>query len=154
MDKEIEEFWTAAQKAVPGLSGTPKVRQLTANREVAENLLKRIVAGLKFGTCSLPWLHGRTPGLAPETGALIIYTDADGKPRALVRQKKPQYVAYGDVNDSHTEVEGEGSAAKQADTWRKIHGPHYGKQLEAAGLTLSDDTPIAVERFEILYPKS
>ena len=154
MDKAVEEFWTAAQKAVPGLSGTPKVKQLTANREIGENLIKRIIAGLKFGTCSLPWLHGRTPGSAPETGALVIYTDADNKPRALVRQKKPQYVAFADVNDSHTEVEGQGSAAQKAEVWRKIHEPHYAAQLEAAGLKLGPDTPIAVERFEILYPKA
>ena len=154
MDKNIEAFWADAQKAVPGLSGTPKVKLLTANREVCETLLKRIIGGLKLGTCSLPWLHGRTPDTAPETGALVIYTDPDGKPRALVRQKKPQYVAYGDIDDSHTEVEGEGSPAKKADVWRKIHGPHYSGQLEAVGLKLGPDTPIAVERFEILYPKA
>jgi uncharacterized protein YhfF len=154
MQQEFEAFWAAAQAAVPRLSGPYVVKQLTANREIGENLLKRIIAGIKTGTVSLPWLHGREPGTAPAAGKLVIYTDADGKPRALVRQKKPEFVAFGDVSDAHTAVEGEGSAARHAATWRKIHEPHFAGQLKAAGLTLDPDMPVAVERFEILYPRS
>lgn len=151
---EIEAFWAAACAANPGLSGPYRVKQLTTNRELGDHLLKRITGGLKLGTIGLPWLHGREPGTAPVTGQLLLYTDADHKPRALVRQKKPEFVAFGDVNDSHTAVEGQGSAAREAATWRKIHEPHYTAQLQAAGLTLNADTPVVVERFELIYPKT
>lgn len=154
MSTAIDEFWAAACKAVPGLTGPYKTKLLTSNREVGEHLLERIISGKKLGTISLPWLHGRDPGTAPATGQLVIYTDVDGKPRALVRQKKPEFVAYGDVTDAHTAVEGEGSAARFVDTWRKIHEPHYANLLQATGLTLGPDTPLAVERFEILYPRT
>ncbi len=154
MSTEIESFWAAACQAVPGLAGPYKTKLLTTNRDVCEHLLVRIIGGLKTGTVSLPWLHGRDPATAPATGALIIYTDADGKPRALVRQRKPEFVAYSDVNDSHTAVEGEGSAAQKSDVWRKIHEPHFAGLLSAAGLALGPDTPVAVERFDILFPKT
>ncbi|MBM3514556.1 MAG: ASCH domain-containing protein [Alphaproteobacteria bacterium] len=153
MSAEFEAFWAAACKAVPGLTGPYKTKLLTSNREVGEHLLERIIAGKKKGTISLPWLHGREPGAAPAAGQLIIYVDVDQKPRALVRQAKPEFVAYSDVTDAHTAVEGEGSAARFVDTWRKIHEPHYTHMLAAAGLTLGPDTPLAVERFEILYPR-
>ncbi|MCB2106181.1 MAG: ASCH domain-containing protein [Rhodobacteraceae bacterium] len=151
---QIEKFWAEAKKAVPGLDGAYTVKSFTANREVSEHLIERILEGKKFGTCTLPWLHGREPGSAPHAGKLIIYTDPDNNPRVLVRQKKPEFVAYGDITDAHTEVEGEGSAAQKADVWRKIHEPHYKGMLEPLGLELGPDMPVAVERFEVLYPKA
>jgi uncharacterized protein YhfF len=150
MSPAIAEFWLKAQRAVPALGGAYKVKRLGTNAAICERLLALILSGQKTGTFTLPWLHGHHPDWAPATDGLVIYTDFNDAPRALVRQKKPAFAAYADIDDGHTACEGPG--ARDAKIWRQIHWPYWTAQLAPYGLAPAPDMPVCVERFTLLYP--
>lgn len=151
MSELIADFWAQAQRAVPGLTGSYSTRRLGANAEICERLLALILAGEKTGTFNLPWMHGIEPGTAPITGTLMIYLDFTDTPRALVQQHKPEFLAYDQINASHTACEGKGARDPQA--WRDIHWPYWTKMLEPHGLKPTPDMPVCVERFTLLFPR-
>lgn len=146
------EFFAAAAAAVPGLTPPFKVKRIGTSAEICERLLNLILAGEKTGTFTLPWLHGRHPDWIPATGQLMVYIDFSDRPRALIRQKKPEFTTYDAITDAHTACEGPG--ARDANAWRKIHWPYWTAQLKEYGLTPHPDMPVCVERFELLYPKA
>jgi uncharacterized protein YhfF len=147
----VAEFWVDAQRAVPGLAGPYALRRLGRNAEINERLIAVILAGEKTGTFNLPWMHGIEPGTAPLENALMIYTDFNDQPRALVRQSKPEFVPYDEITAAHTACEGK--AARDLDTWRKIHWPYWTTMLAEHGLKPTMDMPVCVERFTLLYPR-
>ena len=146
----IADFWTKAQAAVPGLSGSYRVKHIGSDAEICERLLALILSGQKTGTFTLPWLHGHHPDWVPEHGGLVIYTDFSDTPRALIRQSKPAFAAYDEINAIHTACEGPG--ARDPNVWRQIHWPYWTAQLKPYGLKPATDMPVCIERFTLLYP--
>ncbi|MDX2223383.1 MAG: ASCH domain-containing protein, partial [Rhodospirillaceae bacterium] len=121
MSAAIDAFWRAAQAAHPGLVGPFAVKRIGTSAEICERLLALILSGQKTGTFTLPWLHGRHPDWIPRTGGLMIYIDFSDTPRALIRQKTPEFVRYDQIDASHVACEGPG--ARDPKVWRDIHWP-------------------------------
>jgi uncharacterized protein YhfF len=152
MTGAVDNFFAAAAAAVPGLAGPYKVKRIGIDAEICERLLQLILSGAKTGTFNLPWLHGHHPEMIPETDGLVVYIDFSDRPRAVVRQQKPEFVTYDAITDVHTACEG--PAARDSNAWRAIHWPYWTRQLAPYGLKPLPDMPVCVERFTLLYPKS
>ncbi len=152
MASPLDEFVAAARRRAPGFGEAYKIKRLGATAEMSENLLTLILSGEKTGTFTLPWLHGHHANWIPETDGLVVYTDFTDRPRALIRQDKPEFVSYADITAAHTACEGPG--ARDLDTWRKIHWPYWTALLAPHGLKPLPDMPVCVERFKLLHPRA
>ena len=149
----VARFWAEAQNHLPSdaVTQTPHLRSIGSTKEVSDMILGVILAGEKTGTFSLPWVHVRQPEARPEIYGLSILTDFGGAPRALLRTMSLTIVPYRDIDASHTACEGKG--ARDLAVWRKIHWPYWASMLKPYGLEPSEDMPVCVERFALLYPK-
>ena len=45
----------------------------------------------------------------------------------------------------------DGPAIREVELWKAIHTDYWNAQLAQCGLKVSDDMPVYVERFELLY---
>ncbi|MCB2106180.1 MAG: ASCH domain-containing protein [Rhodobacteraceae bacterium] len=150
--KTVAAFWDAARKAVPGLGEAYAVKRLGTSQDIAERLAALIVSGEKTGTFTLPWLHSRHPDWIPRAGQLVVYTDHNDVPQALIRQRAPIFMRYDQIGAAETACEGPG--ARDPNVWREIHWPYWTAQLKGYDLAPSPDMPVCVELFTLLYPKA
>ncbi len=145
----LDRFWDAARAAVPGLGDDHQVRSLGIDEETTGVILGFIKAGTKIGTFSLPWvmeLEGH-PRTAP--GTPVILTGYDGSPRAVVRITDVRVTTFGAIGPAETELDG--PPVQDPAVWRPLHQNYWNGLLSRYDKRCSDDMPVLVEPFELLY---
>ena len=87
----------------------------------------------------------------PRPGDLSILLDADGHPRALIRTTRVDIVPFRDVTEEFAALEGEDD--RSLVSWRREHERYFRRVLDGTGVEFDEDLTVALERFEVLYPK-
>lgn len=85
----------------------------------------------------------------PQPGLLSILLDGAGHPRALIRTTEVSTVRFADVTAEHALREGEGDGSLEH--WRHAHQEFFARTSPDP---VDDDTPVVLERFEVLVPAS
>ena len=88
----------------------------------------------------------------PQVGDAIILVSFNGKPKTLLRLTVIEKVAFGNVTEAHTAVDG--SPVRALDVWKPLHTAYWKERLRPFGLSVCDDMPVLVEKFEVLYEVS
>lgn len=147
----LDAFWRAACKARGDLNaaGDYEVRWIGLDDETTEQVLELIASGDKTGTFTLPWIVERTGQPRPQAGRCIVLIDYRGSPRLLVRLTRVEAVAFGDVTERHTAIDG--SPVRALETWKPLHTHYWNELLRPFGLHVREDMPVLVEAFELLY---
>jgi len=147
---ELDAFWTAARRARPeaGLSEHYTVRWIGLDDESTERVIDLIRAGDKTGTYTLPWIVEHTTHPTPAVGDAIILIDFGGHPRLIVRLTEIEQVAFGAITATHTAVDG--TPMRDLTVWKPLHTKYWNAMLAPHGLTVGDDMPVWVEKFELL----
>jgi len=155
----LPEFWDDAQREL-GTSwfdyyrGTPWDHAVPPlawsfgdSRDVADKLLALVLAGKKLATSSLLEDYVAEKEPLPKVDELSIVLDGSDAPRALIRNVEVRVVRFADVTAAQAAAEGE--ADQSLDAWRAIHK----KVWTARGVTVTDDTQVVWQRFEVLYTR-
>ena len=147
----LEAFWRAAcaGRSDLGTAGDYEVRWIGLDDETTEQVLELIASGDKTGTFTLPWIVERTGQPQPQAGRCIVLIDYRGAPRLLVRLTRVEQVAFGDVTERDTAIDG--SPVRALATWKPLHTRYWNDLLRPFGLRVSDDMPVLVEAFELCY---
>ncbi len=147
----LDAFWRAACVARSDLSAADdcEVRWIGLDDETTEQVLELIASGDKTGTFTLPWIVERTGQPRPRAGRCIVLIDYRGAPRLLVRLTRVERVTFGAVTERHTAIDG--SPVRALATWKPLHTRYWNDLLRPFGLRVSDDMPVLVETFELLY---
>ena len=58
---------------------------------------------------------------------------------------------YRDVTLEQAYKEGEGD--RSLSYWRQVHEAFFRKEMEASGMTFTEDMGVVCEEFEVIYPK-
>lgn len=157
---EIQAFWEGARvraglvrtAVVTGLSVAatmpPPAWAFGGEPALADALLGLVLAGTKTATSTALAELEQAGEPAPRKGDLSIVLDGAGHPRALLRTTRVEIVTFRDVDADHAHAEGEGPLA----SWRREHERYFHRVLEGTGTEFSDDLPLVLERFEVLYP--
>jgi len=150
-EAELESFWQTARASVPGagLGDDYQVRWIGLDDQTTNQVLELIRTGDKTGTFTLPWLVEQTGDPTPQSGDLIILISFDGTPKILLRLTEIEKVAFGDMTETHTAVDG--SPVRALEVWKPLHTTYWNKRLQPFGLSVRDDMPVLVEKFEVLY---
>lgn len=161
--RRVQEFWEAARVRA-GLMRTAVVTGMTTaatmpppawafgdNPTLADELLELVLAGTKTATAtSLTELEADGDRL-PEVGDLSIVLDGSGEPRALIRTTEVHVTTFDQVTEEQAHAEGEDD--RTLASWRREHERYFRRVLEPLGTAFSQDLPIVLETFEVLYPR-
>ena len=160
---EIQEFWEMARgraklgrlDVVTGTSAAstvpPQAWAFGDNPRLADELLGLVLDGTKTATASSLAELEATGEPVPRRGDLSILLDGAGHPRALIRTTGVDVVAFGEVSEEFAALEGEDD--RTLASWRREHERYFRRVLAGTGVEFTEDLPIALERFELLYPK-
>jgi uncharacterized protein YhfF len=148
-DAALDAFWTAARAAVPELGDDHQVRSLGIDEETTGLILDFIKARSKIGTFSLPWVMEQEghPQTAP--GTPVILTGYDGTPRAVVRITDIRATTFGAIGPAETGLDG--PPVRDPDVWRPLHRDYWNGLLAQYGKSCTDDMPVLVEPFDLVY---
>ncbi|MCS6946582.1 MAG: ASCH domain-containing protein [Steroidobacteraceae bacterium] len=149
----LERFWAAARAALPDvdLGETYQVRWIGLDAPTTRQIFELIRARDKTGTFTLPWIVERTDQRAPRAGDALILIDYDGTPTLLVRLTAVRQVLFGDIGASDIAVDG--SPVRDLAIWKPMHIEYWNALLAPFGLRTSDDMPVWIETFELLFDR-
>lgn len=146
----LDAFWQTAQDTLPdaGLPHDYQVRWIGLDAESTRQIFALIRAGDKTGTFTLPWIVDRTDQPTPHIGDAIILIDFDGTPTMLIRLTDIEDVPFGEITNEHTAVDG--SPVRDVAIWKPLHTQYWNAMLAPFDLSVSDDMPVWIEKFEVL----
>jgi len=150
----LDAFWQAARDDLPGadLPNKYEVRWIGLDAESTTEILDLIRVRDKTGTFTLPWIVARTEQPTPRVGAAIILIDFDGSPALLIRLTDIREVSFGEITAKHTVIDG--PPVRDLSIWKPLHTRYWNALLAPLDMTVSDDMPVWIEKFELLYPDS
>lgn len=145
----LDVFWNAARAVHPELSEDHQVRSLGIDEETTGMILDFINAKTKIGTFSLPWVMEAEghPQTAP--GTPVILTGYDGTPKVVVRITDVRATTFGAIGPAETELDG--PPVQDPEVWKPLHREYWNGLLAPYGRSCTDDMPVLVEPFELLY---
>jgi uncharacterized protein YhfF len=150
-EADLLNFWQTAKAAIPdaGLGNDYQVRWIGLDDQTTTQVLELIGMGDKTGTFTLPWIVEQSGDPMPQVGDAIILISFNGMPKTLLRLTQIEMVAFGDVTEAHTAVDG--SPVRALEVWIPLHTAYWNELLRPFGLSVCDEMPVLVEKFEVLY---
>ena len=152
MQARQRDFWQAACGAVAGLpaTGEYQIWHFGDSDSLARDLANLVLRGPKRATAGLLWEAELDPGMMPVQGGYSLVTDHAGAPLLIIRTTQVEIRPYREVDADFAAAEGEGDGSLRY--WREAHGAYFSRRCEAIGRTPSDDMPVILERFALVYP--
>ncbi len=149
----LELFWQQARNDLPGsdLPTDYQVRWIGLDRETTAEVLDLIRVRDKTGTYTLPWIVARTDQPQPRVGDTIILIDFDGSPALLVRLSAIFEAPFGKITARHTAIDG--TPVRDLAVWKPLHTQYWNGLLAPFAMSVTDDMPVWIEKFELLYPE-
>jgi uncharacterized protein YhfF len=117
--------------------------------ELAHELIELVVHADKRATAGLGFMHDKHPELAPVLGGYNVLTEFDGTPRAVTRTTYVARLAFEDVDAQFAWDEGEDE--RTLESWRQGHWNYFSHECAAMGVEPSQQMPVVLERFELLW---
>jgi len=146
----IDDFWNQAVNFMPTLSGDHQVRSLGIDEETTGLIINFIKAGEKVGTFSLPWVMTAENLPMSYKGLPIILLSFNGKPELVVQLTKVFETSFGEIDSGVTCIDG--PPVRDPDVWIPLHQDYWNGMLAEYGKACSDDMPVLVEKFKLVYP--
>ena len=117
------------------------------NADICADLVQR---GIKVATCGLKhrYVTGEDP--MPKVGQLIVVTNWEGEPTAIVETTSVSESRFCDVDAAFAAAEGEGDLSLE--WWRKAHWEFFSKECAQLGIKPSEEMMLVLERFRVVYP--
>ena len=147
---EAERYWQEfCHRTGAPVEARHDVFRFGDSAEMADRLLDLVLNGPKRATAGLlESFDDDNP--VPETGAYAVIVDGAGTPRCVMRTTDVAIKPLGEVDAAFAWDEGEGD--RSLDYWLEAHRAAFTRQLAAENRTLTDDMPVVLERFEVLWP--
>ena len=151
-DADLDAFWAEAKTAISDIGDDNQVRSLGIDEESTGLILEFINAQTKIGTFSLPWVIEAENQPQTLPGTNVILTGYDGTPRAVVRINSIRSTTFGAIGPEETELDG--PPVRDPAIWIPLHRDYWNGVLAKYGKSCTDDMPVLVEPFDLLYFKA
>ncbi|HZJ48692.1 MAG TPA: ASCH domain-containing protein [Acidimicrobiia bacterium] len=145
----IDDFWAEFVR-VTGIDGPYEAWAFgdESLSDLATELALLVRDGPKRATAGLAAKYEAESESLPMVGDLSIILDGRGEPVCVIRTTQVDTRRFGDVDEAFAWDEGEGD--RTLVWWRWAHVWFY----EQFGIRVDEDTPMVLERFELLWPVS
>ena len=159
----VEAFWELARfhaklNAAPTYFGPtalevvpPPAWAFGADAEQADALLELVLDGTKTATAGALWDYESDEAPLPVVGSLSIIVDGRGHPRALIETTAVEVRPFDEVDAEHARLEGEGDLSLEQ--WREAHRAFFA-EVATHDRPISDDMPVVLERFKVVYQEA
>lgn len=145
----LDTFWEDARSAEADLGEDHQVRSLGIDEETTGLILDFIRDKTKVGTFSLPWVMEAEEHPQTAPGTPVILTGYDGSPKAVVKITDVRATTFGEIGPAETELDG--PPVQDPEVWRPLHRDYWNGLLAKYGKSCTDDMPVLVEPFELVY---
>lgn len=150
----IEIFWKAYLESLPESSTRPATMPeawgFGDGPEMAEELGRLVLDGIKTATCSAVWEYEADNEPFPQVGQLDIVLGGDGLPLCIIENVEVTVRPYNEVDAQFAYEEGEGD--RSLAYWRQAHFNFFSRSLKQIGREFSESMPLVCERFRVVYP--
>lgn len=154
--REIKTFWNAFLQSLPEEhtfpAEMPEAWGFGDNPEMAEELGRLVLNGIKTATCSAVWEYEAENEPIPEVGDLSIVTDGQDQPLCIIETVEVSIKPYNEVDAQFASDEGEGD--RSLAYWREAHYNFFSRTLPDIGRQFSETMPLVCERFRVIYPEA
>lgn len=116
-----------------------------------DTLAELVRTGVKTATASAYPFYELEGEKLPKAGEYSVILNTKDEAVCIIRTTKVYVTPYREVTAEHAWKEGEGD--RSLDYWRWVHEAFFRKELEAVGLTFTEDMGVVCEEFEVIYPK-
>jgi uncharacterized protein YhfF/GNAT superfamily N-acetyltransferase len=150
-DARIAEFWAeyCCRAGLP--AATPcQAWPFGDSPELAHELVELVLRGPKRATAALVAYVERNPHDAAMPDGYSVVTEFDGTPRCVIRTAWLDRRALREVDAQFAWDEGEGD--RTLADWMAGHRRFFTRECARLGIAFSDNLPVQLERFELLYP--
>jgi uncharacterized protein YhfF len=119
------------------------------SHEMADELLKPLLAGIKTATCSAVWEWEHDNEAIPYVGMLSVILNGKDEPVCIIETTEVTIKKYNEVDAQFASDEGEGD--RSLGYWREVHERFFTRTLPRIGKEFSEDMPLVCERFKVVY---
>lgn len=121
------------------------------NKKDADECAELVIKKIKQATSPSVWWFKKNQEAFPKAGDLAIVTNWNGEPKAIIRTKKTEFVAYKNITADYAFIEGEGD--RSLDYWKRTHWEYYTKEMKKIDESPTEDMEIVCEHFETIWVK-
>ncbi len=149
-----EEFWQAYLDSLDEDAEKPEAYAEWAfgdSPEMADELGKLVLDGVKTGTASLAWEYNVDGEPLPRAGEHSVVLDGAGEPMCIIETTRVYIEPYNLVDEEQAYAEGEGD--RSLAYWRDAHWNYFSRRCEVIGREPSEHMPVVCERFRVVYKK-
>ena len=147
--KPIDDYWNRVIESKPELAVDHQMRSIGIDEETTGLIIDFIKEGEKVGTFSLPWLMDSENIPDSHTAQPIMLLSYDGKPEIVVQITKIEKTTFVEVDYEVTKIDG--PPVRDPEIWIPLHRDYWNNVLEPYGHACTDDMPIIVEHFKLVY---
>ncbi len=145
----LQAFCKRANDKIDNIGTISQVRSIGIDEETTGLILDFIREGEKIGTFSLPWVMAKEGQTETASGTNIILSDYYGIPQLIVKITKPFLKTFGTISPKETALDG--PPVRDIKIWKPLHFEYWNGLLKEYGKRCSEDMPIIVEPFELIY---
>ena len=120
-----------------------------ADEENANICADLVLKGDKRASAGLLWSYEVENEPLPEIGQLTVVTNWEKIPQCIVETNSVEIKQFKEVNTEFAFEEGEGD--KYLKFWRDVHWKFFSIECEEMGRKPSQEMPIVLERFRLVY---
>ena len=117
--------------------------------EMADELGKLVLDGVKTGTASLAWEYNYDGEPLPRAGEHSIVLDGAGEPLCIIETTRVYIEPYNLVDAEQAYAEGEGD--RSLAYWRDAHWNYFSRRCQVIEREPSEHMPVVCERFHVVY---
>lgn len=143
-----EELWQAYQKINPSIGDEIDAWAFGVQPDLLAQL---VLEGTKTATASAYDLYALDQEPLPQEGTYDVVLDGQGEAVCIIYITKVSILPFQDVSAEHAYKEGEGD--RSLAWWRQAHQDFFHPYFEEVGLVFSEQSPIVLEEFQVVYPQ-
>jgi uncharacterized protein YhfF len=117
--------------------------------ELADELGRLVLSGVKTGTCSALWEWEAEGSLLPQPGQMTVVLDGHKHPICITETTQVWVCRFNNVDDEFAASEGEGDGSLKH--WRESHARYFLRMLPRIDKEFSEEMPVVCERFQVVY---
>ena len=117
--------------------------------QMADELLKPVLSGLKTATCSAVWEWEHEGNPPPKPGLLSVILNGADEPKCIIETVEVNIKKYSEVDAAFARDEGEGDFSLEY--WRAAHKRFFTRTLPAIGREFTEEMPLVCERFKVVW---
>jgi uncharacterized protein YhfF len=152
VDIQVNAFWRSYIERLPESEREREyfeAFQFGAGREMANQLARLVLDGIKTATSDLIWHIDANHKPRWSVGDEHVVLDGSWTPVAVIRTTELTERRFCDVDEAFAHDYGEG--ARTLAWWREHVFAWYASQCRELGVEATEEMPLLCERFEVVY---